>query len=144
MSTLEQIKKLQNLRNRLLKDILSFRLMIPGSFKEVYRKCGKQNCWCHDKPGHLLRRITWSENGISKSKAVPEQEVEWIKKSTSNYRELRKKRRDLQKFDKDLKGLLDFHEKDVIKKSRLMRDYLQPKTCNPADQPNCNRYESRH
>ncbi len=124
MSTPHEIKDLQQKRTLIVKQLLNFRLMIPGSFKEVYRKCGKQNCWCRDKVGHLLRRITWSENGHSKTKAIPEKDIDWIQKATGNYREFRKKRKEIQKLDKSLKGLLDAYEKDTIKKSRQLRDYL--------------------
>ena len=124
MSTPHEIKDLQQKRTLIVKQLLNFRLMIPGSFKEVYRKCGKQNCWCRDKAGHLLRRITWSENGHSKTKAIPEKDIDWIQKATRNYREFRKKRKEIQKLDKSIKGLLDAYEKDTIKKSRQLRDYL--------------------
>lgn len=124
MSTPHEIKDLQQKRTLIVKQLLNFRLMIPGSFKEVYRKCGKQNCWCRDKAGHLLRRITWSENGHSKTKAIPEKDIDWIQKATGNYREFRKKRKEIQKLDKSIKGLLDAYEKDTIKKSRQLRDYL--------------------
>lgn len=124
MSTLDRIKDIQKRRNQLLKQMLTYSLMIPGAFKEVYRKCGKYNCWCHDQPGHLLRRITWSEQGVSRSKAIPEKDVDWIKSATRNYREFRSKRREIQDLDKSLKVLLDVHEKEVVKKSRLSKDYL--------------------
>jgi hypothetical protein len=124
MSTLDRIKDIQKRRNQLLKQMLAYSLMIPGAFKEVYRKCGKHNCWCHDQPGHLLRRITWSEQGVSRSKAIPEKDVNWIKSATRNYREFRSKRREIQDLDKSLKVLLDVHEKEVVKKSRLSKDYL--------------------
>jgi len=124
MSTYERIKELQKRRNQLLKEIFAFRLMIPGAFKEVYRKCGKPNCWCHDQAGHLLRRITWSEQGVSRSKAIPAQDVDWIKNATRNYRRFRSKRREMQQLDKVLKALLDDYEKEIVEKSRLAKDYL--------------------
>ncbi len=124
MSTTIEIKDLEKKRTQIIKELLNFRLIIPGSFKEVYRKCGKQNCWCRDKAGHLLRRITWSENGHSKTKAIPEKDIVWIKKATGNYREFRKKRKEIQKLDKSFKELIDAYEKEIIKKSRQIRDYL--------------------
>ena len=124
MSTLERIKQLQKRRNQLFRKLLAFGLMIPGAFKEVYRKCGKQNCWCHEKPGHLLRRITWSEQGLSKSKAIPEQDLVWIKSATQSYRDFRSKRREILQLEKTLKDLLDVYEKEIVKKSRQLRDYL--------------------
>ncbi|MDP7477485.1 MAG: hypothetical protein QF442_03490 [Candidatus Peribacteraceae bacterium] len=124
MSTLERIKQLRKQRNQLLRKLLAFRLMIPGAYKEVYRKCGRQNCWCYEKAGHLLRRITWSEQGLSKSKAIPEHDVPWIKSATNSYRDFRSKRREILQLEKTLKELLDVYEKEIVKKSRQQRDYL--------------------
>ncbi len=126
MSTHERIKSLEKKQNLLLNELLAVRLMIPGAFKEVYRKCGKENCWCRerDKVGHLLRRITWSENGHSKSNAIPEKDIDWVKEATGNYREFRKKRKELQRLDNSCKQLLGAYEKEIIKKSRLLRNYL--------------------
>lgn len=124
MSTSQQLKQLQKHRDQLLKDAFAVNLMIPGSFNEVYRKCGKPNCWCRDQSGHPLKRITWSEKGVVKSKAIPEQDVEWIEKATSNYREFRRKRRQILELEKNLKAILDAHEEEVVKKSRMLRDYL--------------------
>ncbi|MBW8003992.1 MAG: hypothetical protein FVQ80_18685 [Planctomycetes bacterium] len=126
MSSPEQIKKLEKKRSLLFRELLAYSLMIPGAFKEVYRKCGKENCWCckPDAAGHLLKRITWSENGHSKSKAIPEKDIDWIIEVTRNYREFRKKRRELQRLDISFKQMFDAYEKEIIKKSRLLRDYL--------------------
>jgi hypothetical protein len=124
MSTLHRIKKLQTQRNHLLDEVLAVETMIPGSFKEVYRKCGRKNCWCAEQGGHLLRRITWSDNGTSRSKAIPENDVEWINHTTERYREFKRKCRKLFKLDADLKVLLDTHEKETIAKTRRLRDYL--------------------
>jgi len=44
MSTLKQIKALEKKRARVLEGMLSQKLMIPGAYKEVYCKCGKENC----------------------------------------------------------------------------------------------------
>ena len=124
MSTPELIQQLQKRRNQLLRELLTLDLMIPGAFKVVYRKCGKENCWCCEGGGHSLRRITWSEQGASRSKAIPKQDVDWIESATSNYRKFRGKRREILELDKILKALLDDHEKVVVKKSRLLREYL--------------------
>ena len=124
MSTQHRIKKLQTQRNQLLDEVLAVRAMVPGSFKEVYRKCGKKNCWCAEEGGHPLRRITWSDNGTSRSKAIPENDVEWIEHTTEQYREFKTKCRELLKLDADLKELLDTHEKEIVAKTRHLRDYL--------------------
>ncbi len=98
--------------------------MLPGAYREVYCKCGKPNCWCHKKGGHLFRRITWSENGRSKTKAIPEEDLSWIKELTENYKVFQKKRRQIKELEGILKELLGEHAKAVIKKSRRLRDYL--------------------
>ncbi len=46
---------------------------------------------CYNKAGHLFRRITWSENGRSNTKVIPEEDINWIKELTENYREFQKK-----------------------------------------------------
>lgn len=98
--------------------------MLPGAYKEVYCKCGKPNCWCYKEGGHLFRRITWSENGRSKTKAIPEDDIGWIKGLTDNYREFQKKRRQIKELEALLKELIGEHAKALIKKSRQQRNYL--------------------
>ena len=124
MSSLNHIKELEKQRSRILGQILAFHSMLPGAYKEVYCKCGKPNCWCYKEGGHLFRRITWSENGHSKTKAIPEEDIGWIKELTNNYREFQKKRRQIKELEVLLKELIGEHAKAVIKKSRQKRDYL--------------------
>ncbi len=124
MSTLDRIKELEKQRTRILKQILSVGLMLPGTYKEVYCKCGKPNCWCYKKRGHLFRRITWSENGRSRTKAIPEDDISCIKELTGNYREFQKKRRQIKELEGILKNLLGEHAKAVIEKGRQLRGYL--------------------
>lgn len=127
MSTLEKIKELEKQRTRILKQLLSIGAMLPGSYKEVYCKCGKSNCWCRLKGGHLFRRITWSEDGRSKTRAIPEEDISWIKELTGNYKNFQRKKRQIKEMESVLKELLGEHAAEVIKKSRLTRDYLYKK-----------------
>ena len=126
MSILKRIFSLKSEKNRLLKEIFQIKLMIPGSFKEVYRKCGKKNCWCQDDTtsGHPYRRITWSENGQVKTKAIPEEDINWIKEVTQNYRDFRNKRSDYTKLENRVKKLIDEYAKDIIQNTRKLRKYL--------------------
>lgn len=121
---LNRIKKLEKQRSRILKQISAFRSMLPGAYREVYCKCGKPNCWCYKKGGHLFRRITWSENSRSRTKAIPEKDINWIKELTENYREFQKKRRQIKELEGILNELIGEYAKAVIKKSRRQRDYL--------------------
>ena len=124
MSTLNQIKFLEQKSNQLINEILEIQLIIPGSYKVVYCKCGKDNCWCKNAAGHPFRRITWSENGLSKTKAIPEKDVRWINEVTENYRIYKNKIKELQKIEKKLKILLEKHIKEVIHKTRKLKGYL--------------------
>ena len=124
MSTLDKIQELEKQRTHILKQLLSIGTMLPGSYNEVYCKCGKPNCWCRKKGGHPFRRITWSEGGRSRTRAIPEKDVSWIKELTGNYREFQKKRRQIKEMEGVLKMLLSEYAGQVIKKSRLTRDYL--------------------
>lgn len=126
MSTIKKINKLELARSLLLKNLLEFEEMIPGSYQSLLHKCGKQNCWCNqqDEGGHPFRRITWTAKGISKAKTIPKADADWIKKVTDTYRVFRKLRKKLKNSETLLKLALDEHEKDRIKQTRKLRNYL--------------------
>jgi hypothetical protein len=132
MSSKKDIKRLEKLRNRILEQILQIPTMLPGSYNQVYCKCGKKNCWCYksgsgsgnDKIAHPFRRITWTEKGVAKTKAIPEKDVNWIKEVTENYRNFRKKRKEIQRLEKRIRSLLDQYGRDIVKKTRKLRKYL--------------------
>ena len=89
-----------------------------------------EDCWCHDKPGHPLRRITWSEQGVSRSKAIPEEDVVWIKGASKNYKDFRVKRKQIQHLERDLKALLETHEKEVVRKKSSSEEIPVTKAVN--------------
>ena len=121
-------RKLKNLKIKLIgliNRIDEFKLMLPGNYGEVYLKCGKKNCWCFkSKEGHSFRRITWSDKGKGKTKAIPENDVSWIKKITNNYRIFRKKRQKLFKLVEEYRIELNKLEMKVVAKTREKRNYL--------------------
>lgn len=136
MSSKNEIKELEKLKNRILEQTLQIPTMLPGSYNQVYCKCGKKNCWCYtsgsgsgsgsgrDKVAHPFRRITWTEKGVAKTKAIPEKDVNWIKEVTENYRNFRKKRKEIQRLEKRIRTLLDLYGKDIVKRTRKLRKYL--------------------
>jgi hypothetical protein len=132
MSRKKTIKCLEKLRKRMMEEALQIPSMLPGSYNQVYCKCGKKNCWCYlsangsrsDKTAHPFRRITWTEKGAHKTKAIPEKDVEWIKEVTENYRKFRKNRKEIQRLEKSIKGLLDQYAKEIVKRTRKLRKYL--------------------
>jgi hypothetical protein len=100
--------------------------MLPGCFGAVSVKCGKDYCWCatSDK-GHLYYRITWTENGKSRTKLIPDDDIPWIKEVTQNYRHFRKMRRELKGLQLKLKIDFDKWERRLIRKTRRLRTYLR-------------------
>jgi hypothetical protein len=123
MSTLKEIKKLEEERAGVLDKILSIKFMVPGSYNEVYCRCGKSNCWYSSGKGHPFRRITFSEDGKPKTKSVREENVEWIKKVTQNYRQFREGQRKIREYEKRLAKLLDRYLKEIIVKTRKKKEY---------------------
>ncbi len=120
-------KKLNKLKVKLiglLEQISTFELMLPGNYLEVYLKCGKKNCWCYKaQNGHLFKRITWSEEGKIKTKAIRKENIKWVKMTTANYRKFRKKRKEFFMLIVELRNELNKYEKKVVKKTRRERNY---------------------
>ena len=119
MSNPNRLKKLLKKRDTLIKSITSIQEMHPGAYKKVYRKCGKPNCWCHEKiKGHPLKRITWTEGGKSFSKAVSDKNMPWIKHATDNYRTYRILKKKLYEVDADIHVNIDKLSRMIIEKTR--------------------------
>ncbi len=124
MSSINKIKALQRQRSLLVEDLLKVRLMIRGTFGEIYRRCGKSTCRCVKEKGHLYTRITWTENMQSKTKAIPKKDIAWIKKTTESYRRFRKLRQKIRELDNQFRVLLDQFENEMIETTKKLRNYL--------------------
>ena len=123
MSTLKQIKALEKKRDMVLDKMLSVRAMVPGAYGKVYCRCGKKNCWCYSGKGHPYRRITWYEEGKSKTKSIHEKNIGWIKKVTQNYRDFKKNQKKIREYEEQLKELLDKYLKEITIKTRMKKGY---------------------
>ena len=123
MSTLKQIKVLEKKRDSALDKMLSAKLMAPGSYRQVYCRCGKKNCWCYSGKGHPYRRITWSEDGKSKTKSIHEKNTGWIKKVTQNYRDFKEGQKKIKEYDARLIKLLNKYLKEIIEETRKKKEY---------------------
>ena len=125
MTTINNIKKLEKKRTFLLNGLQCIHYMIRGSYGKSYRRCGKPTCWCNkDNKGHPSYRISWTKDSKSKTKAVPKEDIGWIKEMTRNYRKYRTLRTKLRKLDNELRNLLDNLEDEVIRKTEKLRDYF--------------------
>lgn len=123
MSILKQIKALEKKRAYALDNIMSVNLMAPGSYSKVYCRCGKKNCRCYSGKGHPYSRITFSEDGRSRTKAIHENNIGWIKKVTENYRDFKEGLKKIKEYDARLLKLLDQHLKEITGQTRKEKEY---------------------
>jgi len=120
------IQRLNEQRAAIVRELLDLFPLIPGAFKEVFRKCGKPNCWCaQNTRGHSLRRITWTEGGHAQSKAVAENDIDWYIIATDNYRRFQQLKKLLRETEASLHESLDEYSKSQVKISRNDRDELK-------------------
>ena len=123
MSTLKLIKALEKERASVIEKMLSRKLMTPGAYKQVYCKCGKKNCRCYSGKGHPYRRISYSEEGQSRTKSISENNIEWIREVTRNYRNFKEGQKKIKEYEEQLKKLLDKHSKEIIEQTRKKKEY---------------------
>ncbi|PIU29365.1 MAG: hypothetical protein COT09_01190 [Candidatus Hydromicrobium americanum] len=103
--------------------MLSANLMAPGSYRKVYCRCGRKNCWCYSGKGHPYSRITFSEDGKSRTKSISEKNTGWIKKVTQNYRDFKEGQKKIKEYDMCLIKLLDKYLKEIIEQTRKKKEY---------------------
>ena len=126
MNINNMIKSISSKIADIIKTILSISDMIPGSYNQVYCKCGKPTCWCYkEDKGHPARRITWYENGKYRTKAIPQKDVQWIKFATENYKKYKKNLKILIMLNDNLIEYLKKHSKETIIKTREKREYFK-------------------
>ena len=119
MSTLNKIKKLERERSIRVKGLADTRVMLRATFGITYRRCGKPNCWCARKEkGHPYARVTWSENGRSRTKSVNKENIDWVKKAAQNYRKFRKSRHDITELNKKFRVLVGQFEDEITGKTK--------------------------
>jgi uncharacterized protein YjiS (DUF1127 family) len=119
MATPNEIKQAGRRISRLVETLALTKAMVRGSFTTVHRRCGKQTCWCADpgQKGHACTRITWTENGISRTRTVHQEDRERLRKAVNSYRMYRRNRRQLRSEEELLEKLLDAHEKETAQSS---------------------------
>lgn len=102
---MKTIEKIEENRNVLINRLLDVENILSGSHNTVFRKCGKANCWCNDvRKGHAYSRYIWRDKktGETKTKATGENDAEWMKACTANYREVKKTISELESLNSAL------------------------------------------
>ena len=124
MSIRRRVRSLGTQHTGLLVGILDTSAMVKGTFRQVYQRCGKPTCRCVDAQGHLSIRISWTEDAKSRTKAIPNADVAWIKSMTDNYKRFRKTRQRLRELNDELNRMLDALEREILNKTKRQRKYL--------------------
>ena len=124
MSIENDLENAKKMITEIIERIIQIKAIIPGTYKEVYRKCGKSYCWCAQKEkGHPFKRITWSENGKTRTKAIPDEDIAWIKEMTANYKIFRLNRQKLREYEQKIHKLLDKYEEKIVDDTRKTKGY---------------------
>ena len=128
MSTFKQYKKLETEKSRLIRELKTIKKMIRGTYVQTHRKCGKPTCRCAGEiEGHPSYQISWTKDGKSRSKAIPKDDIPWIKEMTGNYKQWRSLRSNIRKLADEEKKLLDLEEEKLIQKTENLRKYFSKK-----------------
>ncbi len=129
MSTFKQYIKLETEKSRLTRELKAIKQMIRGTYVQTHRKCGKPTCRCaREIEGHPGYQISWTKDGRSRSKAIPKEDIAWIKKMTGNYKKWRTLRSRIRKLTDEERKLLDLEEEKLIQKTESLRKYFSKKT----------------
>ena len=123
MSTSKKILNLEQKRATLLERMCETQAMIRGSFSTSYRRCGRDNCWCADGDGHPMNRISFSDDGKSRTKVVSAEDIEWAKLMTESYQRFRKDRQALRQLEKKINIAIDQLEGKIVQRTAAKNGY---------------------
>lgn len=92
--------------------LMEDRPLMRGTVYEMKRKCGGTNCVCVTEGKlHAAMVITWSENGKTRLKGLPELDVGDYRRLTECYREFKQVRKRMEKVFSEASKLIDRVEK---------------------------------
>jgi hypothetical protein len=94
----EKLRSLQKDRSGLLRTFYRDEILIAGSFSEVYIRCGKLTCRCHQEGGHFATRLSKWAGGKLKTKIVRIADRERVKMASDHYKSHKSVLRDLKKL----------------------------------------------
>jgi hypothetical protein len=94
----EKLRSIQKERSCLLRTFYRDEILIAGSYSEVYIRCGKPTCRCHQEGGHYATRLSKWVGGKLKSKIVRIADRERVKMASGHYKSHKSLLRDLKKL----------------------------------------------
>ncbi len=102
----EKLLSLQKERSGLLRIFYRDEVLIAGSFSEVYIRCGKPTCRCHEEGGHFATRLSKWGGGKLKTKIVRVADRERVKKASDHYKSHKSALRDVKNLHSEELKLL--------------------------------------
>lgn len=126
MKTIQKINKIEEQRKNIVQRLLEIDEVLCGSYNTVFRKCGKETCWCKDAlQGHAFSRIIWQDQKSNKTKtrAVHENKREWVSQCTANYREMRDLLKSLNALNQELLSAVDLMIKEKSGKTEKKGEF---------------------
>ncbi len=102
----EQLRNRQKERQKLLRIFYRDEILIAGSYSEVFIRCGKATCRCHEEGGHYATRLSKWVDGKLKSKIVRIVDRERVKIASDHYKSHKSVLRDLKKLHLEEVNLL--------------------------------------
>lgn len=112
----EKLRNHQKERQKLLRIFYRDEILVAGSYSEVFMRCGKATCRCHEEGGHFATRLSIWSSGKLKTKIVRIADREWVKKASDHYKSHKSALRDLKKLHaEELKILKRIAESKTVK-----------------------------
>ncbi len=102
----EKLRSLQKVRSELLRIFYRDEVLIAGSFSEVYIRCGKPTCRCHEEGGHFATWLSKWGGGKLKTKIVRVADRERVKKASGHYKSHKSALRDVRNLHSEELKLL--------------------------------------
>lgn len=102
----EKLRRLRKERTDFLRIFYRDDELIAGSYSEVFIRCGKPSCRCHEEGGHYATRLSQWVGGKLKTKIVRIADRGWVVEASGHYKEHKSALRDLRKLHKEELKLL--------------------------------------
>ncbi len=106
LETLRRIRRLEQRRTRLMKQLLVADPLLRASLSLVKRTCGKPNCHCAAEPGHEAWVLATSERGQRRCQVVRQDDIDDVQRRLEVYKNYREGLRNLEATHKEEKRLL--------------------------------------
>jgi len=124
---LYKIKELIARQSLLADKLRKINCMLKGVHCVVHTKCGKPNCWCVNEKGHRHERISWREANRSCIRAIPNDDIQWVKEMTKNYHSFKKLQTTLVNTQKELNSTIEKLRDEIIGRTKRGKAYLKIK-----------------